>query len=78
MQEIIQTINEAYKKATGMIALMNHKEAEIIGQEAMDFIADYPLYAATSNISYLEAIKIAYVLDLFNEADKSIIKKLMK
>ena len=48
------------------------------GDLAMDLISDYPIYAATSNISYLEAIQIAYVLDLFNLADKSIIKKLMK
>ena len=61
MQEIIEIINKASEKANGMITLMNQKEAEIIGQKAMDFIADYPLYAATSNISYPEAITIAII-----------------
>ena len=58
---------------------MTQKEIEIYyGDLAMDLISDYPIYAATSNISYFEAIQIAYVLDLFDIADKIAIKPFMK
>jgi len=33
-----------------------------LGETAMELIADYPLYASTSNISYDEAIAIAKIL----------------
>lgn len=33
-----------------------------LGEKAMTLIADYPLYAHTSGITYYEAIKIALVL----------------
>lgn len=38
-----------------------------VAEAAFDLIADYPLYAATSNISVEEAIMIAGILDLFEE-----------
>lgn len=41
-----------------------HKE---YGDKAMDLIADYPLYASCSNISYGEAILIA---SLFGDIDR--------
>lgn len=41
---------------------MPKKMVEQAGKEAMDFISDYPLYAATSNITYEDAILIAIVL----------------
>lgn len=34
-------------------------KTKIIGQEAMEFISDYPLYASTDGISYQEAIATA-------------------
>lgn len=33
-----------------------------LGTKAMELIADYPLYAKTSGITYQEAIRIALVL----------------
>lgn len=39
---------------------MNEKER--LGQMALDLVADYPLYASTSNISYDDAIAIAKIL----------------
>lgn len=33
-----------------------------LGEIAMELIADYPLYASTSNISYDEAIAVAQVI----------------
>ena len=44
------------------IQSMPKKMVEQAGEEAMEFIADYPLYAATSNITYEDAILIALVL----------------
>lgn len=41
---------------------MPENMVEQAGEKAMEFIADYPLYAATSNITYTEAIMIALVL----------------
>ena len=32
-----------------------------LGEIAMELIADYPLYASTSNISYDEAIAVAHI-----------------
>lgn len=45
------------------IAAMPEKMVEQAGEEAMEFIGDYPLYASgLSNITYAEAILIALVL----------------
>ncbi len=41
---------------------MPERMVEQAGEKAMEFISDYPLYAATSNITYEEAIMIALVL----------------
>ena len=35
----------------------------VIGEKAMQYIADYPLYASTCGITYDEAIAIAKVLN---------------
>lgn len=35
---------------------------EVLGKLAMELIADYPLYAKTSGITYAEAILLALVL----------------
>lgn len=37
----------------------DRSKLERVGQVAMDYIADYPLYASTSNITYDTAILIA-------------------
>lgn len=42
---------------------MNKTDTAKLGQQAMDYIADYPLYASTSGITYSEAIAIANILD---------------
>ena len=39
----------------------NEKKSEI-GQHALDFIADYPIYASSSNITYDQAIMLAVAL----------------
>lgn len=45
------------------IDAMPKKIVEQAGEEAMEFIGDYPLYASgLSNITYAEAILIALVL----------------
>lgn len=33
-----------------------------LGTQAMELISDYPLYAKTSGITYLEAIQLALVM----------------
>lgn len=44
--------------------LNNIPDDEELGQAAMDFISDYPLYASQSNITYREAIAIAILLGM--------------
>ena len=51
-------IYEASEKIEGM----SSEEKVKIGDKALELIGDYPLYGATSNISYDEAIMIALVL----------------
>lgn len=49
---------------------MNRKEIiNSLGDMAMTLISGYPLYACVSNISYPDAIKVAYTLDLFNNIE---------
>lgn len=45
-----------------------------LGEIAMELIADYPLYASTSNISYDEAIAVAQIFfgDDLRQAKKDI------
>ena len=40
---------------------MTKAEKMELGEQAMQIISDYPLYASTSGITYEEAIKIAKV-----------------
>lgn len=44
------------------IDAMPRKMVEQAGEQALELISDYPLYAATSNITYTDAILIAVVL----------------
>ena len=45
-----------------------------LGDKALDIIADYPLYASTSGVTYIEAIAIAKIINNdFDEATKNII-----
>ena len=55
-------ITTQINKIRNQIADMPPRMVEQAGQKAMEFISDYPLYAATSNITYEEAIMIALVL----------------
>lgn len=55
-------IQKQINKWRATINGMPKKMVEQAGEEAMEFIADYPLYAATSNITYEDAILIALVL----------------
>lgn len=42
---------------------MTTQKIKELGDKAMQYISDYPLYASTSGISYEEAIAIAKVLN---------------
>lgn len=49
-------------------------QKKILGEQAIEIIADYPLYASTSGITYDEAIAIAKIIDEgFYKATKDII-----
>lgn len=50
------------EKWRALIKDMPERMVKQAGEEAMEFIADYPLYAATGNITYEDAILIALVL----------------
>ena len=39
--------------------LNTEEKVKLAGQDAMEYISDYPLYAGTSNITYDEAIMVA-------------------
>jgi hypothetical protein len=41
---------------------MTKEQKEVIGNLAMEVIADYPLYASTSGITFDEAIAIASII----------------
>lgn len=41
---------------------MDKDKKKEIGQHALEFIADYPIYASCSNISYDQAIMVAVAL----------------
>lgn len=56
-------IQKQINKWRATINSMPKKMVEQAGEEAMEFIGDYPLYASgLSNITYEEAILIAMVL----------------
>lgn len=55
-------IQKQINKWRATIESMPDRMVQQAGEEAMEFIADYPLYAATSNITYEDAILIALVL----------------
>ena len=57
---MLQHVN-AMKK---MLEPLPRRMIEQAGKKALDAISDYPLYAATSNISYEDAILIALVLGI--------------
>lgn len=50
-------------EAIEQIDEMTSEEKNRIGEKALDLIRDYPLYGATSNISYDEAILIAMIIE---------------
>ena len=54
-----ERVSEAIEKVDGM----SREEKEKIGLKAMELISDYPLYASQSNITYEEAILIAFIIE---------------
>lgn len=56
------TFTQHISEARKIIEAMPKKMVEQAGEEALEFIGDYPLYGATSNITYEDAILIAVVL----------------
>ncbi len=58
------TLNQIQELADALVQLINtldDKERERLGKQALNAIGDYPLYAATSNISYDDAIAVALI-----------------
>lgn len=62
MTDILDMTWDRVWEAIEKIETMSSEEKEKIGDKAFEFIADYPLYAATDGISYDEAILIALVI----------------
>lgn len=58
-----KAIEKQIEQWRATIKKMPEKMVEQAGEEAMEFISDYPLYVSgTSNITYEEAILIALVM----------------
>jgi len=58
------TLNQIQELADALVQLINtldDKERERLGEQALNAIGDYPLYAATSNIDYGDAIAVALI-----------------
>lgn len=58
------TIKDLQKLADELVAeisTLDDAERERLGEQAFNAIGDYPLYAATSNISYDDAIAVALI-----------------
>lgn len=62
MEETIKNILERVDELRADINELSREEMEKYGSIALEHIGDYPLYGATSNISYDEAILIDVVL----------------
>ena len=69
----IERINKKANELSALIQkIMADREiCEKVGEVAMEYIADYPLYGACSNISYNEAIAIAFILDGSSQIEKA-------
>ena len=61
MTDLIDSVWNLVYEASEKVAEMSSEEKEKIGDKALEIMGDYPLYGATSNISYDEAILIALV-----------------
>lgn len=62
----MQNISKAGSKIEEARQLVNNltrEELEKYGKPAIEYIGDYPLYGAMSNISYEEAILLTIVLE---------------
>lgn len=62
----MEPLNNAWDslyEAVEQINEMASDEKSKIGEKALELIGDYPLYGATSNISYDEAILIAMIIE---------------
>ena len=65
-------VDEILVLAKAMRTVLNGidpKLKEKYGQKMMDEIADYPLYATTSNITYDEALAIGAILLAYDEME---------
>lgn len=63
MTDLLDMAWDRIYEASEKIGGMSSEEKTKIGDKALELIGDYPLYGATSNISYDEAILIALVLE---------------
>lgn len=76
MQDLVDATDKQLRCLSEQISLWSQEKRETIGNIALEKIADYPLYACSSNISYEEAIIIGVLLfgkDLLEEDDGSVL-----
>lgn len=62
MNDLLDMILDKVSEVREKVDEMSPSEKESVGEKALQFIGDYPLYGATSNISYEEAIVVALCL----------------
>lgn len=79
----MEQLKAIYKQTSEMFvsirAITIDKEfCKKVGEVAMDYIADYPLYGSCSNISYDEAIAIAFILGGGDELEKAYLSAKIK
>lgn len=75
----MKEIEKINKKASELLSLIQKITADReickkVGEVAMGYIADYPLYASCSNISYNEAIALAFIVDGGKEIEEAYFK----
>lgn len=57
----IKDIQKFADELMQLISTLDDKERERLGEQALNAIGDYPLYASTSNIDYNDAIAVALI-----------------
>ena len=75
----MREIDKIYKKTNEILFAVqkiteDNDICEKVGQIAMDYIADYPLYASTSNISYEQAIALAFIASGGEQIEEAYVK----
>ena len=74
-EQLLKKAWQLILEANKLIEQISPSVKERLGEKAMEYIGDYPLYAATSNILYTEAIAIQMNFTLLAEILKSLGKE---